>query len=358
MELAYKQFVKRFFIAFSILISVIIGFVYLSDPYVYYHKDGIYKRTFIKNFNMRYQIPGMIRNLEYETLFMGTSMVHNFKEESMNQKLGTTSFNASISGSSAREQKHAVELAIASQNIKHVFWEINFDSLAGKSDRVDATFPAYLYDRNVLNDLPYLLSYDAFKKIEHQLKNQENVDMNANPFIFYKFGDKKPPLTIEQMNKETEGLSAPPFNMHNQDSYMESFNRNMLDLVKENPDIQFTFLYTPYPVTRHVVVDENAPSITEERMKTKVEVFKELSHYENAEVYDFQDEEQITFNVGNYMDRSHYFTYINDWMLKQMVENEPIQNLNEYNVKIERLTDQIRNFNSTLLVEKEHIVKK
>ena len=118
MEHQYKKYVLKFIAVFAAVLILIAGFVYVSDPYVYYHKEGIYKRTFTKNFNMRYQMPGLIRNLDYETLFVGTSMSHNFREEKIDEVLDTKSLNATISGSSAREQREAVELAMKSRDIE------------------------------------------------------------------------------------------------------------------------------------------------------------------------------------------------------------------------------------------------
>lgn len=351
MEPIYKKFVLKFFIVFAAVLLLIAGIVYVTDPYVYYHKEGVYKRTFTKNFNMRYQIPGMIRNLEYETLFVGTSMGHNFKEDKINQLWDTTSFNATISGSSAREQRKAVELALKSHDVKHVFWEINYDSLAGDPERVDATFPAFLYDRNIVNDLPYLLSYEAFKKIDYQWENQHLVKSDVDPYSFYKFGEKKQPLTIEGMKKELEGQSAPPSSAHTLESYVESFKENMLPMLKKYPDTQFTFLYTPYPITRHMIIQEKMPSINQDRLQAKLEIYNELENYQNAAVYDFQDEAEITFNVGNYIDRSHYFPFINDLLLEKMATTEPIQSEGEYKEKVKKLSAQLKNFSYDQLKE-------
>jgi hypothetical protein len=351
MQLTHKQFVIRLMIVLALLLGAFASFVYASDPYVYYHKEGIYKRTFVKNFNMRFQMAGLLRNLDYETVFVGTSMAHNFKEESINRLFDTTSLNATISGSSAREQRRALELALSSKDVKKVFWEINYDSLAGEPDRVDTTFPEYLYDRNVLNDLPYLLSSDALKKIDYQIKNQDSVNMDVDPSTFYKFGDKKKPLTIEMMEKELEGISAPPRDWHNLNDYKESFKENMLDMVLAHPHVKFTFFYTPYPITRHNVIQEVEPSINKDRLETKLFIFEELSRFKNVEVYDFQDEKEITFNVANYMDRSHYFSFINEWMLEQMAATEPIQTREEYLTKIENLKEQLEGFAQGQLIE-------
>jgi hypothetical protein len=358
-QLTYKQFVIRIFLVFILLLGAFAGFVYASDPYVYYHKDGIYKRTFVKNFNMRYQMPGLLRNLDYKTVFVGTSMAHNFKEESINRLFDTSSLNATISGSSAREQRGVVELALASKDVDRVFWEINYDSLAGESDRIDATYPEYLYDRNVANDLPYLLSTDALKKIDFQIKNQDKVNLDVSPYSFYKFGDKKKPLTIEGMEKELEGISAPPRDWHNLRDYTESFYDNMLEMVRKHPDVEFIFFYTPYPITRHIVIQENTPKINEDRLAAKLIIFEELSQYDNAKVYDFQDEKKITFNVANYMDRSHYFSFINEWMLEQMAKKEPIQSQDEYAKKIQNLWEQLQEYSPQQLVEgKKQVTQK
>lgn len=351
MEQIYKKFVAKLFIVFAAVLLLIAGIVYVTDPYVYYHKEGVYKRTFTKNFNMRYQIPGMIRNLEYETLFVGTSMAHNFKEEKINQLYKTTSFNATISGSSAREQRKAVELAMKSHDVKHIFWEINYDSLAGDPNRVDATFPMFLYDRNIVNDLQYLLSYEAFKKIDYQWKNKHLVKSDVDPYSFYKFGEKKQPLTIEAMKKELEGQSAPPASAHTLESYMESFKENMLPMLKKYPDTKFTFLYTPYPITRHMIIQEKMPSINQARLQAKLEIYDELKKHQNAVVYDFQDDEEITFNVGNYIDRSHYFPYINDLLLDKMATTTPIQSEEEYKEKVQNLSTQLENFSYNQLKE-------
>ncbi|MBT2643595.1 hypothetical protein J7I80_15240 [Bacillus sp. ISL-41] len=352
MERNYKKFVLKLIAVFGAVLLLIAGIVYVTDPYVYYHKDGVYKRTFTKNFNMRYQIPGMIRNLEYETLFVGTSMGHNFKEEKINELFQTSSFNATISGSSAREQRKAMELAMKSQDVKHVFWEINYDSLAGEADRVDATFPKFLYDRNIINDIPYLLSYEAFKKIDHQWENQHLVKSNVDPYSFYKFGENKKPLTVEMMKKELEGQSAPPAEAHTLESYMESFKVNMLPMIKKYPDTKFTFMYTPYPITRHMIIQEDKPGINEARLEAKLKIYEELQKFNNAVVYDFQDDADITFNVGNYIDRSHYFPYINDLLLEKMAATKPIQSMEEYEKKVENLSSQLENFSYDQLKEK------
>jgi hypothetical protein len=122
-------------------------------------------------------------------------------------------------------------------------------------------------------------------------------------------------------------------------------------MAKKHPDIEFTFFYTPYPITRHVVVDEGKPVITADRLQVKKDIFKELDALGNVKVYDFQDESAITFNVSNYMDRSHYFPYVNEWMLDEMSKGNSIKSLAEYDQKISKMREQIKNFKYAQLKE-------
>ncbi|MFC0236501.1 hypothetical protein [Fictibacillus phosphorivorans] len=342
----YGRFVRRFFISISVFLASIGTFVFICDPYLYYHTSGIYDRTYMKNLNARYQMASMVKHFKYDTLIAGTSMVHNFKEESVNEKLKTVSFNASLSGSSAKEQRKVVELALASKMVKHVYWELNYDSLSGGKDRIDPSFPAYFYDTNILNDLPYLVSYSSLQRIESQWKLKDKINMNADPLQYYKFGHDKKPVSLDNIGvnlKKPEKPQPVPAG-HTNEAYMESFKENVLPVVEKNKDVRFTFLYTPYPVTRHIAVYNSSPEMMEGRLKFKRDVYDALSQLKNTEIYDFQDEQSITFNLGNYMDRSHYFMYINEWMLDYMAEKHSIQSKEEYHEKIDSLKMQVQHF--------------
>jgi hypothetical protein len=349
----YGKFVRRFFISISILIVCVGMFVYICDPYLYYHTSGVYNRTYMKNLNARYQMASMVKHFEYDTLIAGTSMVHNFKEESMNKKFNTASFNASLSGSSAKEQRKVVELALASKKVKHVYWELNYDSFAGGKDRIDPSFPAYFYDTNILNDLPYLVSYSSLQRIESQWKLKDKINMDADPLQYYKFGNDKKPITLDNIGVNlTKPDNPQPVPVgHTYATYMESFKENVLPVVEKHKDVKFTFLYTPYPVTRHVAVYNSTPEMMEGRLKFKRDVYAVLSQLKNTKVYDFQDEQSITFNLGNYMDRSHYFMYINEWMLDYMAEKPAIQSRGEYEEKIDSLMMQVQQFEWKQLTE-------
>lgn len=66
-------------------------------------------------------MPGLIKHMDYDTLFVGTSMGRNFLEPDANKLLHTTSFNGSLPGSTAREQNMTAQLATHSKLLKILF---------------------------------------------------------------------------------------------------------------------------------------------------------------------------------------------------------------------------------------------
>ncbi|MGF2716994.1 hypothetical protein ACQUY5_33440, partial [Bacillus cereus] len=74
----------------------------------------------------------LVKNMDYDTLFVGTSMGRNFLEPDADKLLHTTSFNGSLPGSTAREQNMTAQLATHSKTVKTIIWELNLYSFSGK----------------------------------------------------------------------------------------------------------------------------------------------------------------------------------------------------------------------------------
>ena len=128
----YKRFICWFIIFLFILSGIVCSIVYKLDPlYVYKFKKNDYFYA-----TERYQMPGLVKNMDYDTLFVGTSMGRNFLEPDADKLLHTTSFNGSLPGSTAREQNMTAQLATHSKTVKTIIWELNLYSFSGKPEWV------------------------------------------------------------------------------------------------------------------------------------------------------------------------------------------------------------------------------
>ena len=347
----YKRFIGWFIIFLFVLGGIVCSIVYKLDPlYMYkFKKDNYFYAT------ERYQMPGLIKHMEYDTLFVGTSMGRNFLEPTADQLLHTKSFNASLPASTAREQKMAAQLSINSTDVKNIIWELNLYSFSGKPDWVlegNSPFPTYMYDTNKINNIKYFLSPYSRKMALQNFKLQlDPTKPTQDPYWLYKFGDKETNFTVENAKKTIDATPLQPITegwYHK--PMLESFDDNIVSFVKQHPDVQFTFFYAPYPITYHVVSNKNDPQYTKENILFKKEVFNKLKNLPNVKLYDFQDQKDITYNLSNYMwDQTHYYRYINDWIIKELSTKKPITDEKAYEQRLSNFANEVMHFDASKL---------
>lgn len=59
----------------------------------------------------------------------------------------------------------------------------------------------------------------------------------------------------------------------------------------------------------------------EDYVKFKKYVYNVMKNYPNIKLFDFQNEKNVTHNLANYKDTTHYHQKINFWMLDCMKNN-------------------------------------
>ncbi|MBM7577814.1 hypothetical protein [Jeotgalibacillus terrae] len=346
-----KKFIMLFFSSVIGLVGTIALAFYILDPLFYYRDEGLIEPQY--NADARYQMPGLLRNKEYETLITATSMGRNFREDYVDDTLNTESLNGSLASSYAKEQSMVAQFALQeNEQLNHVIWELNFYSFAEDPEKVldSATpFPTYMYDDSKLNDIKYLFhSYNVRLAANNVLANVSNDELRRNPEELYKFGQVAPEESIERIDgwlQRAPELQEYPEN-ETKEVMIASFKENVIQVIEDNPDTTFTFFYAPYPVYNQHRYYLQHNRYLEERLAFKEEVFELLSQYDNAELYDFQDQKEITFDAGNYMaDAVHYYEYINEYIINTIASEDPVTSKTAYDQQLENLKNQVINFN-------------
>lgn len=352
--MSYKRFLAAVALMASVLIILVSVIMYFIDPLFLYRKSKLYTPQYIAT--ERYQMPGLINTQEYDTIFTATSMGRNFRESYANKQLGEKTFNASLPASTAKEQEMAAELALRDKpNLKRVIWELNYYSFAGDPDWVmgpPSDFPTYMYDESKINDIRYLFSSYSVNILYKNLLNNKKGDANFRDIeSLYKFGQVARVETIDYVKDALNAVKPTDLpSFEKSDVLLQSFKENVIPLAKKYPNTTFTLFYAPYPVYNHVSFYKKNPDYLTERLKFKKEVFELTRQYPNIELYDFQDFQEITFNIGNYQgDQVHYYEFINKWLIDYMAANKPVQSEAEYNAKLENFKKQIINFHISQL---------
>lgn len=318
---------------------------YIIDPLRFYRDDSIFQVKY--STKERYQVPGLVKNKEYDTLMIGTSMSLNFKESEMNEAFGGKTLNAAMSAASTYEQSLLLDLALQKdEEIKQVFWEMNPDSFSGDAKRVNdeqSEFPYYLYDQNPLTDFRYLCSMfplTEYKEMMFSYLKGNTDNMDAETLFKFEYPDHY--LKLDDFKNIGASKNDKPADKNvSLETMLAHWDENILPVLKENPDIDFTLYFTPYSVVYHIYALDWSNGKFYDRLELKREIFKDIESLPNVKIYDFQDEQEITHNVSKYYDPSHYEPKINSWMIQQMKNTKPIQTEEEYEEKIKALETQV-----------------
>lgn len=348
--MSYRKFLTVLAIIMSILVLCVSAVMYIIDPLFYYRKAHLYRPQYVAT--ERYQMPGLLKNQDYDTVFTATSMGRNFRESYVNERWGVKSFNASLPASTAREQSMVAETAFRDKpHLKRVIWELNYYSFSGDPEWVTghpSDFPVYMYDQSKINDIRYLFSSYSFEVLYKNLMGNKNGDQSRRDAEnLYKFGQVAPVESLEHvktlLNNVQPSEQFPE--LETASSQIKSFKENVIPLVKAHPGTKFTLFYAPYAVYNHVSFYKKHPDYLTERLKFKKEVYELTRKYPNVEIYDFQDQKEITFNIDNYQgDLVHYYDFINNWIIDYIAKNKPVQSEKEYAIKLKNLKNQVETF--------------
>lgn len=343
----YKNFIKNF-----IIITLILPFLgifnYMIDPFQQYRVKTFYPIVF---FDERYQNAGFLKNFDYDSIILGTSMTENFLIKEIEKKLGYSKLiKLSLTGGRANEQKIILETAIKMGKVKNILWGLDTFSFIDKYNNPSKDMPLYLYDNNIFNDYKYLFSLDTTRKsieaISRIFKNPKDLislDYNKMYQWQHKYEDK---FTSQEIKKSWENRNTKFIKKNIQDqsfiNLKNNFDFTFLNIIKDNPQIKFKIFFPPYSILTFKVLEER--STLEETLKFKKYLYDIFIELDNVDLYDFQLEKNITYNLNNYKDLSHYHQKINTWMIEEISNNKYLIDENNLSKNIDILRIQVKDY--------------
>jgi hypothetical protein len=350
-----KRWIAHWFFIVSII--PIVGLVnFTVDPYQHYRKASWYPILYE---HARELNAGIARNFHFDSAVFGTSMMENFELGYLHKTLGFHQpVKLTMPGSSAYEQRVALESALRHQKLKNVLIGIDFFSYYGDINRLkygESFFPFYLYDENPFNDLRYLISIDTLKQSFAAIYRIFSIPKEHGccemAYMYEWLNKKDSDKTIDALKKRWEKRDE--FDNKTADSekklhYLKSnFDANLKTLVANHPQISYTILFPPYSVLAYKIFRQRGQM--SDFLHFKSYVIEQLAAYKNAAVYDFQFADTITYNLENYYDFYHYKKRINRWMSdeialghykmdvqkEQKLQQQFLRQLDKYRVDLE-----------------------
>lgn len=347
-----KKIVKRF-IGLVLAGMVLVGlFVYLIDPFYHYHKPWFGMEPYL--YNTVYQTPGVARNLEYDSVILGSSMTENFRTSWFDDELGWHTVKLSYSGARTNDLAAIMgQIFVDGRNVENVFIDINEYQLTEDYTTAFAERPEYLYDNNIFNDVQYLFNKDVIlascgrviARIGGVAGNMDSAYCWDGPELF---GVDKVKLEYDSVTvqaNEVESIS--------QEEMIKSIENciknieNIESYIEENPNTQFYFFYPPYSMAYWQTVKESG------RLEKTVQLYKTsmecLLQYKNVTLYYFQDEHDFISDLDNYRDLCHYSAEMNRYIFDCVKEDSHRIDINNYQEKLDAMYQLADNYEYSYL---------
>jgi len=123
-----------------------------------------------------------------------------------------------------------------------------------------------------------------------------------------------------------------------------NLDKNALELVKNNPDINFYIFFPPYSILYFVDLYEKDINLFKAEFKLKEELMCNMVEYDNAKVFDFQHLDSITHNLDNYKDLSHFSSSTNKFIIDSLKVGEVELNQDSCTSTLGIIKEQVESF--------------
>lgn len=322
---------------FLLPISALMAFNFAQDPYFFYGiPDDATWST-----NERWQNPGLIRHLDYNTVVIGTSRSQNFKPE-MFSPAGWRILKATAAGSMATEQLSALNLAIDVGRVERVVIELSHISFTARAMRNPATFPDFLYTSSLETPFSYLLSYDL---LFHSLGELNRTALPLDELNVWwtlhrhKFNEETFLRGIAESCNKASAVSR-TYRMPHFETELARFDQ----LVRSAPHVEFHGFLPP--IAAIALTGYDARRIKHVSLETRMQFRQAVSaiaeRHSNLTVYDYATQEDIVLDMTRYKDPGHFDIEVNKRIAKEITSaTGPLLNALDVNGALLRIRDQV-----------------
>lgn len=308
------------------------------DPFFHYHKPLVDEYSYEID-NPRSQNDGIAKHFDYDALITGTSMTDNFKTSEMDMLFNVHSVKLPYSGGTYKEINDNVINAIEhNKDLRYVVRGLDIGKIVEDKDnmRTDlGDYPTYLFDDDIFNDVKYIFNRDViFNRVYPMINAAGRNGFTPGITSFDSYSNWMSLCTFGMNTVKPKGVSrvTTTKQVHLSDEQkemlLENVRVNVASVAAENPDIDFYYFLTPYSAIwwlHYVNNGEVYMQIEAERL-----LIEELLKYDNIKLFGFGNLPEITADINNYKDTTHYGQWINSLMLKYMHDGKCLLTSDNY----------------------------
>lgn len=329
--------VKVWVISWLILVvsalSIFGYLVYRIDPYFHYHKPELDHYFYSLN-NERSQNDGIIKHFDYDALVSGTSMTQNFRTTEIDEIFGCNTIKVPFAGGSYKEINDNIENALKNNvKLKTVIRCLDMDRFTNSYDEMRhdlGEYPTYLYDSNPFNDVEYLLNRDIiFGRAYQMTLDNDKEDFKPGITSFDDYSRWQPLFDFGINTVSPEGIVATSLergfgqeHLSNEEKEVikKNIELNVTNVADEYPHVDFYYFYPPYSIIIWNEWEKNGALY--KMLEAEAYITELIVSHNNIHLYSFNSRTDITTDLNNYKDASHYATWINSLILKWMHDGQ------------------------------------
>lgn len=323
--------------------------VWWFDPFYQYHKPFLGRQAVLNDRDN--QMPGSVRNLDYDSVLVGSSVAENCNSSFLDEQYGCNTLKIIRASGSTADLLYYLELAQEQHTLRNVFWCLDLTALNSnpKCTLYGDDVPRYLHTETILDDNTYIYNKDIiFETIPMMLAYEyQGRNVGGNAYDWSRDKEFSAARAMQAYAKPTEILETQDFS--EREEYIRQNLAMIAEQIESHPEITYRFIFPPYSMSWWDCAYVNGQ--LEEQFYILEQTFPVLLSYDNVEVYYYQDVEEIICNLDYYMDLVHYSPDVNQYMLEQMWKGEGRVTEDNWERVIEEMRDIVRRINEELIYQ-------
>lgn len=316
-----KWFISTIIITIAVLGSVALA-TFIIDPYFHYHKP--LKQISYRIHDERYVCDGILRNFEYDSIIIGTSMTQNFKTTEFEKLFSGKAVKTPLAGAGFKEISETLSRAFTyNKGIKQVLRGIDYGYLLQPADYTNYDdYPEYMYDNNPWNDIRYLLNknilfHETLYSLIATLKNEKTT-------TFDEFSSWERPSGTEAVmnmyNRSSDIIKNEELSEEERKQVESTVKENLIQIAEENPDTTFYLFYTPYSVIYWDKMNREGNLL--KQLEADEIATRLLTECDNIKLFSFGLNKELVTNLQHYTDIGHYNADVNTLILEWISSGE------------------------------------
>lgn len=331
-EISISKFLKVFAGATLFILLTIGGISYTVDPFFQFRvKDKAYL------LNPRFVNQGLIKNSDYNTVIIGSSMVQNFDLSILRQDPNVKPLKIASGGLNTTDMVLLYSLVDKKKVNKFI---INIDLTQFNVVNAWSKYPDYIFKDDIISKLKYLYGYEtnmryipvdiALAAYYYQKEIPENMLSKMSVDDIGSFGNTTEFSADAVKNSFLSGRNVAAQDFVGMEQRLRSeLDKFIISLSMDSyPDSEFTFILPPYSSLYWSFV--GSFGYYQQLFDFVPYLVSQLEKYPNVKVVCFYDIDEIS-DINNYSDMTHFCPRISNKIVENL--NNPAYYLTPSNVE-------------------------